>query len=97
MNTVNKSTGFSLFQLRMGRTPRIVPPLVTSRSGTDGEESTAREVIEHLQIDTATAQDNLLQAAQANNSRHDDFLFETGERVLVSTKDDRNLYKRKGN
>jgi hypothetical protein len=28
MNTINASTGFSPFQLRMGRLPRVIPPLV---------------------------------------------------------------------
>ena len=27
MNTVNASTGFSPFQLRMGQSPRLIPPL----------------------------------------------------------------------
>ena len=26
MNTVNKSTSFTPFQLRMGRSPRVIPP-----------------------------------------------------------------------
>jgi hypothetical protein len=30
MNTINKSTGFSPFQLRMGRSARVIPPLVSS-------------------------------------------------------------------
>ena len=29
MNTVNISTGFSPFQLQMGQSPRLIPPLVT--------------------------------------------------------------------
>jgi hypothetical protein len=28
MNTVNSSTGFTPFQLRLDRNPRIIPPLV---------------------------------------------------------------------
>ena len=31
MNTVNKSTGFTPFQLRMGRSLRIIPPLVPAK------------------------------------------------------------------
>jgi hypothetical protein len=30
MNTVNVSTGFSGFQLRMGRSPRVIPPLIVA-------------------------------------------------------------------
>jgi hypothetical protein len=38
MNTVNTSTGFSPFQLKTGRSPRIIPPLVPlSADATSGE------------------------------------------------------------
>ena len=40
MNTVNKSTGFSPFQLHLGQTPRILPPLLM----TDGTIPTLSEL-----------------------------------------------------
>jgi hypothetical protein len=33
MNTINLSTGFSPFQLRMGRSPHVIPPLIAGLDG----------------------------------------------------------------
>jgi Integrase zinc binding domain len=63
MNTINASTGFSPFQLRMGRSPRLIPPLVVSdQSMTDDEpeEAAAIELIDRIALDVADAKDNLL-------------------------------------
>jgi hypothetical protein len=45
MNTVNKSTGFTPFQLRMGRSPRIIPPLVPAKSSATVTDIDAWHVI----------------------------------------------------
>jgi len=102
MNTVNKSTGFSPFQLRMGRSPRVIPPLV-GREGTDTtpEAERAWTLIRNLEQITMEAQDNLLrakisQAAQANKSRTLTFPFEIGGRVRLSTVNRRHEFKGSG-
>jgi len=87
MNTINKSTGFSPFQLRMGRSPRVIPPLVEGirkDPGPEAERSFA--LIRKLEQMSMEAQDNLLrakisQAAHANKSRTLTFPFAIGGRV----------------
>jgi hypothetical protein len=75
MNTVNASTGFSGFQLRMGRSPCVIPPLiVTPPRDAPDEEKLAAEIIQRLQDDVIEAQENLLtakicQAEQPNKTR----------------------------
>jgi len=102
MNTVNKSTGFSPFQLRMGRSPRIIPPLVPrTEIDTTPEAERAWKVIRDLEIIAMEAQDNLLrakisQAAQANKSRTLTFPFAIGGRVHLSTLNRRQEYKKAG-
>lgn len=101
MNTVNKSTGFLPFQLRMGHSPRVVPPLIPAVEPPQSEEDVARKIIERLAVDTATAQDNMWQAkvqqaVQANKSRSDDCNFQIGDKVLVCTKDTQRMFKRRG-
>jgi hypothetical protein len=100
MNTINSSTGFSPFQLRMGRSPRVIPPLV-STSPDNVEDIRALEVIKRLEMDVSEAQDNLMtaklsQTVYANKSRTDDFPLKIGDRVLLSTMHRRHEYKRKG-
>ena len=58
MNTINKSTGFCPFQLCLGQTPRMIPPLLPSgpREPGEPEEVTApaiaaRTIVERLQHD----------------------------------------------
>ncbi|KAJ3561996.1 hypothetical protein NP233_g9849 [Leucocoprinus birnbaumii] len=89
MNTVNASTGYSGFQLRMGCSPCIIPTLVKDNPGQENESP--EQLIDRLGQMTADAQDNLLsskvnQAAQANKHRTDAFPFSTGEQVMLSTK-----------
>jgi hypothetical protein len=101
MNTINKSTGFSPFQLRMGRSPRIIPPLFTPVAANTTEEERARELIKRLQLDMLEAQDNLLkakvsQAVYANLTRGIDHKLDIGDRVMLSTKNRRQQYTAKG-
>ncbi|PIL33967.1 hypothetical protein GSI_03675 [Ganoderma sinense ZZ0214-1] len=78
MNTVNASTGFSPFQLHLGRSPRLIPPIVDQplpASHPDAEVAElAKSIIDALQLDVMEARDNLLasklaQAAAANVHR----------------------------
>src|SRR6202044_3659206 len=66
MNSVNASTGFSNFQIRLGRSPRLIPPIVPasliSPVSNDSDAMRAKGVIEKLQTDVAEAKDNLFQA-----------------------------------
>ncbi|KAJ6471575.1 hypothetical protein C8R47DRAFT_1222110 [Mycena vitilis] len=102
MNTVNASTGFSGFQLRMGRSPRIIPPLV-HRPAADlpDEEALAAEIIARLDLDVVEAQENLLtakisQAVQSNKTRADDHDIKVGDRVKLTTVHRRAAYVKKG-
>jgi hypothetical protein len=60
MNTVNSSTGFSPFQLKTGRSPRVIPPLTPAPPTATAAEIDARQIIARLEIDVKEAQDNLL-------------------------------------
>jgi hypothetical protein len=102
MNTVNKSTGFTPFQLRFGRSPRILPSFLppADQPAAPAEES-ARDVIDQLQLDVLEAQDNLLrakisQAAHANKGRILTFPFQVGQRVRLSTENRRREFKALG-
>jgi len=91
MNTVNKSTGFSPFQLWMDRSLRVIPPLVEGDREDPGPEAErAFALIKRLEQMSMEAQDNLLrtkisQAAQANKSCMLTFPFAIGGRVRLST------------
>ena len=102
MNTVNKSTGFSAFQLRLGHSPRIIPPLLGNIPLTPGDNPaamiSARTIIERLQHDVWEAQDCLVkakvsQAKQANKHRTLSFPFRVGQRIRLSTLHRRRHYK----
>ena len=60
MNSINKSTGFTLFQLHISQSPCIIPPLVTAKSSATVTDIDAWHVICELETDVFEAQDNLL-------------------------------------
>lgn len=98
MNTINSSTGFSGFQLRLGYSPKLIPPIV--KESTDSDE-TPLQLIERINRDVKTAADNLLeskvlQADQANKHRDKDFEVNTGDKVWLSTENRRKEYSRNG-
>ena len=100
MNTVNKSTGFSPFQLHMGRAPRIIPPIGQSgrRSAVDED---VRELIQRVNTDVAEAKDNLLlakifQADQANRRRGPEEVYKVDDLVMLSTANRRRDYAMAG-
>lgn len=92
MNTLNASTGYSGFQLKMGCSPCIVLPLIPAAlaPGCPQEDINAACVIDKLLDDTAEAKDNLLQAkvaqaSYANKGCKSDFDIVVGNRVMLST------------
>ena len=94
MNTINVSTGFSPFQLRMGRSPQIIPPIthsVINDAAVEGDDAlSALELIHRLQLDVLEARDNLFaakvaQAEFANRHRGPEEVFQTGDKVMLST------------
>jgi hypothetical protein len=88
MNTVNASTGFLPFQLRMGHSPCVIPPLIASEDGTL-EDIRASNIIRWLTLDVKEAQDNMLRAKLSqslvvNEHCTDDFHFEKEGHVVLS-------------
>lgn len=70
MNTVNRSTGFTPFQLRFGRSPRLLPPCFNDTPKTPADKL-AHDLVQRMQLTSLEAQDNLIsakvsQAYQAN-------------------------------
>jgi hypothetical protein len=103
MNTVNASTGFSGFQLHLGRLPRIIPPLLASIPDTELQDATttATALLDRLTEDVAEARDNLLQAKitqahSASASQGPDPHYNIGDLVMLSTANCRHEYKQKG-
>ncbi|KAJ3985071.1 hypothetical protein F5890DRAFT_1375581, partial [Lentinula detonsa] len=105
MNSVNASTGLSMFQLRYGRAPRVIPPLLTSTTVTsckpDSDLKDARDLLTKISLLESEARDNLycakvLQAYHADKSRGPCEIFEVGDLVLLSTLNRRQAYKKAG-
>src|SRR5207244_1384308 len=62
MNTMNASTGYSGFELRMGRSPRVIPPLVEPTASSEPEEFHVAEVMDQITTAVEEAKDNMLSA-----------------------------------
>ena len=98
MNTVNKSTGFTPFQLRFGKSPRVLPPLIATNNDDDINTATAKEILSQMVPIELEAKDNLLtakidQAHLANRHRSSKFPFRVGGRAVLSTAHRRTQYK----
>jgi hypothetical protein len=92
MNTVNASTGFSGFQRHLGRSPRIIPPLIPAELATDPTttSTTATDVMNQLTNDIAKACDNLLlakitQAHHAQSSSGPKTVYKSEDMVMLLT------------
>jgi len=100
MNAVNASTGFSAFELRMGCSPCVIPPLQDGVTVKGFDEEAAKNLIARINDDEAEAKDCLLvakleQAYQANKGCAPDNIYEVGDKVMLSTLNQRRGYKRK--
>ncbi|KAG9225880.1 hypothetical protein CCMSSC00406_0006498 [Pleurotus cornucopiae] len=98
MSTVNASTGYTPFQLRLGVSPRVLPPLLPAE---DGDETEARDVIARLEGITASAQDSLLtskimQSINSLSARSPETPYKIGDSVYLSTSNRRREYMHSG-
>jgi hypothetical protein len=101
MNTINASTGFSGFQLKTGRSPHIIPPIVLLAQNATNEQITAHKIIMHVNLDVQEAQDNLLaakvhQAYHTNEHQALEDVYEVGDLVILITENCCHNYKHKG-
>ena len=96
MNTVNMFTGFSPFQLQMGQSPCLIPPLTaqvtpdTDIPHDDEDSPSAITLIEQLNLDIMEAQNNLLaakvsQSEFTNQHWSTEDVFMPGDKVMLST------------
>jgi len=94
MNLVNASTGFSNFQIHLGHSPHLIPPILPatvadSRSDTT-EALCAQDLITTIETDVMEARDNLLQEKvfqmyYANQNQSLEFPFKIGDQVMLLT------------
>lgn len=91
MNSINTSMGFSGFQIRMGHSPRIIPPLIPGTISDDTPEHVATwSIISQIKTDIDEAKDTLLsakilQAFFAKKSRGHEDAYLVGDKVMLTT------------
>ena len=98
MNTVDKSTRYTPFQLRFGRSARILPPIIAANENDNTNVTNVKDILEQMVPIEMDAKDNLLtakinQAQLANRHRSPQFPFQVGEQVVLSTAHRRMQYK----
>jgi len=81
--------GFSPFQLCMGHSPRLIPPLTEAMANESLSDPDALTLVERIERDMVEAQDNLLvakisQAEFANRHRADEVVHTVGNHVMLS-------------
>lgn len=105
MNSVHASTGLSMFELRYGSSPRVLPPLVgdINVKHCDPAESAddAESFLQSIALTVREARDNLtlaevVQAYQADKNCGPCELFEEGNLVILSTYHRREVFKKSG-
>ncbi len=69
MNTRNASMGYTPFQLRFGKSPRLLPPLVPDSTSANQPDLRAAQLIDSLRLLEFDAQDNL-HAAKITQAYH---------------------------
>lgn len=89
MNTVNSSTGSSPFQLKTGRSPCIIPPLIPTTTPSTTTKVDAQLIISQLELNVKEAQDSLLaaeihQAYHANEHQALEVIYKEGDLVMLS-------------
>lgn len=102
MSSVNASTGYTPFHMHLGRSPRLLPPLMPeavqdARVDFQTDVTNALEAIMNLKTDVADAHDALMaakiaQASSANTKRNDEPELKIGDLVYLSTAHRRQEY-----
>ncbi|KIK47107.1 hypothetical protein CY34DRAFT_74626 [Suillus luteus UH-Slu-Lm8-n1] len=62
MNSINVSMGTSPFQLHLGRSPCVIPPIKQSKLDNEPEDKRTHTLMAQLQNNVMEAQDSLLAA-----------------------------------
>ena len=95
--------GYSGFQLHLGQSPCIIPPIVPLNLSPKlcSAGAAAEKVIAQLQDDVTDTRDNLLlakvtQAHHARTSHGMEIMYNVGDRVMLSTFHQQCKYKLKG-
>jgi hypothetical protein len=100
MNMKNESMGFSLFQLHIGRFPKIIPLLIIPNNDSPEELKSPDmlEFMEKMKLDTDEAKDVLLMAKiqqtfYANKMRNISERFKIDDKVMLSTSQTKGIQK----
>ncbi|KAJ3884130.1 hypothetical protein GG344DRAFT_60781 [Lentinula edodes] len=105
MNSVHASTGLSMFELRHGRSPRVLPPLVgdvdVSQFDPSQNDNDAKVFLDNIALTVWEACDNLtlakvVQAYQLDKNRGPCELFKEGDWVMLSTYHCQEVFKKSG-
>jgi hypothetical protein len=98
MNSINASTGFTPFQLCLGCSPPIIPPIMPDTlDPPKNAEIDAKQIVSQIALDVEEAKDNLLQAKifqahYANRNCAEEPKYAVGDKVMLSTLHHHNEY-----